>query len=54
LFGAAVSVVLLWKSGTETWDTKAFQEAIFISMLAVAQQIHIQRLSPESKGVSPS
>jgi hypothetical protein len=32
---------------------KAFQEAIFISMLAAAQWIHIQRLIPESKGVSP-
>jgi hypothetical protein len=32
------------------WDTKAFQEAIFISVLAVAQQIPIQRVSPENKG----
>jgi hypothetical protein len=32
---------------------QAFQEAVFISMPPVAQQIHIQRLSPENKGVSP-
>jgi hypothetical protein len=35
------------------WDTKAFQEAVFISMLGADQQMHIQRLSPENKGVSP-
>jgi hypothetical protein len=44
---------LLWESRTETGDTKAFQEAIFISVLAAAQQIHIQSLSPENKGVLP-
>jgi hypothetical protein len=35
------------------WDTKAFQKAIFIIVLAVAQQIHIQRLSPKNKGALP-
>jgi hypothetical protein len=44
---------VLWESRTQTRDTKAFQEAVFISVLAAAQQIHIQRLSPENKGVSP-
>jgi hypothetical protein len=34
-------------------DTKAFQEAIFISVLAVAQQIHIQRLRPKNQWVLP-
>jgi hypothetical protein len=34
-------------------DTKAFQEAIFISVLAVDQWIPIQRLSPENKGALP-
>jgi hypothetical protein len=43
---------MLQESQTETWDTKAFQEAVFISLPAVAQWIHIQRLSPENKGVS--
>jgi hypothetical protein len=41
---------LLWESRTETGDTKAFQEAIFISVLAAAQWFHIQRLSPKTKG----
>jgi hypothetical protein len=45
--------VMLQESRTETWDTKAFQETIFISLLAAAQQIHIQRLSLKNKGVSP-
>jgi hypothetical protein len=31
---------------------RLFQEAVFISVPAAAQQIHIQRLSPENKGVS--
>jgi hypothetical protein len=44
---------MLWESRTETWDTKAFREAIFISMPAAAQWIHIQRLSTKNKGVSP-
>jgi hypothetical protein len=44
---------VLWGTWTETQDTKAFQEAIFISMSVAAQWIHIQRLSPENKGVSP-
>jgi hypothetical protein len=44
---------VLRESPTETWDTKAFQEAIVFSLLAAAQQIHIQRLSPENKGASP-
>jgi hypothetical protein len=35
------------------WDTKAFREAVFIHMSAVAQQTHIQSLSPENKGVLP-
>jgi hypothetical protein len=34
-------------------DTRAFQEAVFIRMPAVAQQIPIQRLSPEDKVVLP-
>jgi hypothetical protein len=38
---------------SKTQDTKAFQEAIFISMPAAAQPILIQMLSPETKGVSP-
>jgi hypothetical protein len=37
----------------EKWDTKAFQEAISISMLAAAQQVPIQRLSPKNKGDLP-
>jgi hypothetical protein len=32
--------------------TKALQEAIFISVTAAAQWIHIQRLNPENKGHS--
>jgi hypothetical protein len=35
------------------WDTEAFQEAIFINVLAAALQIPIQRLSPENKGTLP-
>jgi hypothetical protein len=31
-------------------DSKAFQDAMFISILATAQWIHIQRLSPKNKG----
>jgi hypothetical protein len=38
---------------SQTQDTKAFQETIFIGMMAMTQQIHIHRLSPENKGVSP-
>jgi hypothetical protein len=34
-------------------DTKAFWEAMFISMPAATQQIHIQRLSPKNKGALP-
>jgi hypothetical protein len=34
-------------------NTKAFGEAMFVSMPAVAQQIHIQRLNPENKGALP-
>jgi hypothetical protein len=45
-------VGMLRESQTET-DTRAFQEALFISVPAVAQRIHIQRLTPENKGVSP-
>jgi hypothetical protein len=44
---------MLQESQTETQETKAFWEVIFISMLAGAQQIHIQMLSPENKGISP-
>jgi hypothetical protein len=44
---------LLRESRTETPDTKAFQDAVFISVLAAAQQIHIQRLSPKNKGALP-
>jgi hypothetical protein len=43
---------MLQETQTETGDTKDFQEAIFIRSPAVAQQIHIQRLSPKNKGVS--
>jgi hypothetical protein len=35
------------------WGTKALGEAIFISMLATAQRIPIQRLSPKNKGALP-
>jgi hypothetical protein len=35
------------------WGTKSFWEAMFISMPAVPQQIHIQRLNPENKGALP-
>jgi hypothetical protein len=35
------------------WDTKAFQEAIFTSVLAAAQWIHIQRLSLKNKESLP-
>jgi hypothetical protein len=45
-------VSLLWKSQTETRDTKAFQEVIFTGVPAAAQQIHIQRLSPENRGLT--
>jgi hypothetical protein len=45
---------LLWDIQAGKRDTKAFQEAIFISMLAAAQRIHIQRLSPKKKGALPS
>jgi hypothetical protein len=34
-------------------DTRAFQEAMFIGMLAVTQWIHIQSLSPENKEALP-
>jgi hypothetical protein len=46
---------VLLESRTETQDTKAFQEGIFISVLEVVQQVHIQRLSSkaENKRVSP-
>jgi hypothetical protein len=44
---------MLWESQIETQDTKVFWEARFTSMLVVAQQIHIQKLSPENKEVSP-
>jgi hypothetical protein len=39
------------KQGNET--PKLFWEAMFISMLAETQKIHIQRLRPEKKGVLP-
>jgi hypothetical protein len=44
---------LLQESRLEKRDTKPFQEAIFISVLAVVQQIYIQRLSPENNRVLP-
>jgi hypothetical protein len=44
---------MLWDILEGKWDTKAFQKAIFIREPTVAQWIHIQRLSPENKGVSP-
>jgi hypothetical protein len=34
-------------------NTKAFWEALFIRVLAAAQQIHIQRLSPKNKEALP-
>jgi hypothetical protein len=44
---------MLQEIGTEMQDTKAFQEAIFISVPEAAQWTHIQRLSPENREVSP-
>jgi hypothetical protein len=44
---------MLWDIQAGKWDTKAFQESMFISMTAAAQQIHIQRLSPDNKGALP-
>jgi hypothetical protein len=41
---------VLRESGTETWDTKAFWESIFISMPAAAQQIHIKCWALRTKG----
>jgi hypothetical protein len=41
---------LWWDIQAGNQDTKAFQEAIFISRPAAAQWIPIQRLSPENKG----
>jgi hypothetical protein len=41
---------MLQESWTETQYTKAFQEAILISMPAAARQIHIQRLNSETMG----
>jgi hypothetical protein len=46
--------VLLWDIHAGKWDTKAFLEAMFISVPVVAQQIPIQKLSPENKGALPS
>jgi hypothetical protein len=43
----------LWDIQPGKWDTKAFQEAMFIGMLGVIQRIHIQRLSPHNKGALP-
>jgi hypothetical protein len=40
---------MLWDVQAGKWDTKTFQEAIFISVLAAAQQIPIQSLSPENR-----
>jgi hypothetical protein len=48
-----MNVVLLQDIQAGKWDIKAFQEAILISIPAVAQQILTQRLSPENKGVLP-
>jgi hypothetical protein len=44
---------MLWDIQAGKQDTKTFWEAVFISMLSVAQQIHIQMLSPEDKGALP-
>jgi hypothetical protein len=44
---------MLWESQTHTGDTKSFQEALLIIVLATVQWIKIQRLDPESKGVLP-
>jgi hypothetical protein len=43
----------LWDIQAGKWDTKAFWEAIFISMPTAAQQTHIQKLNPENKGALP-
>jgi hypothetical protein len=43
---------MLWDIQEGKWD-KAFQEAMFIGMPAVAQQIPIQTLSPENKRTLP-
>jgi hypothetical protein len=44
---------MLWDTQVGKWDTMAFQESMFISLLAAAKWIHVQRLSPKSKQVSP-
>jgi hypothetical protein len=43
----------MWNIEAGKQDTKAFQEAMFISVRAAAQQIHIQRLSPKNKRALP-
>jgi hypothetical protein len=48
-----MKLTMLWDSQTESQDTRAFLEAMFISVPAAAQWIYIQRLSSESKVVSP-
>jgi hypothetical protein len=47
------ALTLLWDIQAGKWDTKAFWEAMFISVLVAAQQIPIQRLSSENKGALP-
>jgi hypothetical protein len=45
--------ILLWDIQAGKWDTRAFWEAIFMSVLAVAQWIPIQRLSLVNRGALP-
>jgi hypothetical protein len=44
---------MLWDIQAVKWNTKAFQKAIFISVLAGAQRISIQKLSFKNKGALP-
>jgi DMSO reductase anchor subunit len=48
-----IAAPLLWYIQAGKQDTKAFGEAMFISMLAVTQWIPIQRLSPENTEALP-
>jgi hypothetical protein len=44
---------VLWDIQAGKWDSKPFQEAVFISVLAEDQWIPIQMLSPKNKGFLP-
>jgi hypothetical protein len=48
-----ICLILLWDTQAGKQDTKDFLETILINVLAAAQWIHIQRLSPKGKEVSP-